>query len=134
MEENVMLNGVVAMGKLLDYLKSHRREEANKRSIISALLSAFCAYSNMVWQEELWLGVMWVIIGVLWFYQAFFTSDKERAMEKEMADDRPLDIRLREAFADYTPMQLQAILDDDLRSEEVKGIAGEMLKERQMEA
>ena len=121
------------MGKLLHYLKTHRREEANKRSIISALLSAFCAYSNMVWLEKPWLGVMWVIIGVLWLYQAFFFSDKERAMEKEMADDRPLDIRLREAFADYTPMQLQAVLEDKLRSEEVKGIAGEMLKERQME-
>ena len=121
------------MGKLLDYLKSHRREEANKRSIISALLSAFCAYSYMARLEKPWLGVMWVIIGVLWLYQAFFASDKERAMEKELADDRPLDIQLREAFADYTPMQLQAILDDDLRSEEVKGIAGEMLKERQME-
>ena len=128
-----MLNKSIAMGKLLDYLKSHRREKVRGLNILLTAIYAVNAYIFGISMEEPLCGAIWGVTALMWLYQAFFFSDKERAMEKEMADDRPLDIRLREAFADYTPMQLQAILDDDLRSEEVKGIAGEMLKERQME-
>ena len=118
------------MRKLFDYLKSHRREKVRGLNILLTVLCAVNAYTFSVSLEEPLCGAIWGVTALMWLYQAIFTSDKERTMEKEMADDRPLDIRLREAFADYTPMQLQAILDDDLRSEEVKRIAGEMLEER----
>ena len=59
-----------------------------------------------------------------------FISDKERAMENEAVDDRPMEEKLREAFAGLSTEELQAIIDDDLRSEETKAIARELLQNK----
>ncbi len=119
------------MSKLLDYLKAHRREKVKGIHIAMLLL---CISNAILYAKRLadgrenavWL-VLWGVLGAAWLYQAFFISDKERAMENEAVDDRPMDEKLREAFANLTPVELQVILDDDLRSEETKAIARELL-------
>ena len=120
------------MSKLLDYLKAHRREKVKGIHIAMLLL---CISNVILYAKRLadgrenavWL-VLWGVLGAAWLYQAFFISDKERAMENEAVDPRPMDEKLREAFAGLTNEELQAILDDDLRSEETKAIARELLK------
>ena len=117
------------MRKLWNYLKTHRREKVSCLRLLAALLSAVSAY---LWfsQEETWLGILWGITALMWSYQAVFISDKERKMEKETVDPRPMEEKLREAFADYTAEELQAVLDDKLRSEETKAVARELLDGR----
>lgn len=127
-----MLNGVVAMRKLWNYLKAHRREKVKWLYILMVALCAFSVYTFVSLEEPL-CGAIWGITALLWLYQAIFISDKERAMENEAVDDRPVAEKLREAFAGLTSEELQTVLDDDLRSEETKGIAGKMLKERRTE-
>ena len=115
------------MTKLWNYLKTHRREKVSGMRLFAALLGAASAY---LWlsQEETWLGILWGITALMWGYQAVFISDKEREMEKETIDPRPMDEKLREAFAGLTAEELQAVLDDDLRSEETKAVARELLE------
>ena len=119
------------MSKLLNYLKTHRREKAKGIHIAMVLLcvSNVILYAMRLADGEenaVWL-VLWGALGVRWLYQAFFISDKERAMENEAVDPRPMEEKLREAFAGLTSEELQAIIDDDLRSEETKAIARELL-------
>ena len=119
------------MGKLLDYLKAHRREKVKWLYI---LLTAMCVSNVVLYAMRLADGdenaiflISWSALGVAWLYRALFISDNERAMENEVVDDRPMEEKLREAFAGLTSEELQAILDDDLRSEATKAIARELL-------
>ena len=120
------------MSKLLDYLKAHRRKKVKGIHIAMLLL---CISNVILYAKRLADGdesaiflISWSALGVLWLYQTFFISDKERAMENETVDDRPMKEKLREAFAGLTAEELQAILDDDLRSEETKAVARELLE------
>ena len=122
------------MSKLYDYLKTHRREKAKGIHIAMLLL---CVSNVVLYAKRLADGdesavflISWSALGVLWLYQALFISDKERAMENEAVDPRPMEEKLREAFAGLTAEELQAILDDDLRSEETKAIARELLQNK----
>ena len=125
------------MGKLLDYLKTHRRKKVKWIYIAMLLL---CISNVILYAKRLADGdentvflISWSALGVLWLYQAFFISDKERAMENEAVDLRPMDEKLREAFAGLTPEELQTIIDDDLRSVETKVVARKLLEERKTE-
>ena len=120
------------MRKLLDYLKAHHREKVKWPYILMVTLCTFSVYTFGVSLEEPLCGAIWGITALLWLYQAFFISDKERTMENETVDDRPMAEKLREAFAGLTAEELQTILDDDLHSEGTKRVAKEMLKERKM--
>ena len=125
------------MSKLLDYLKIHRREKVKGIHIAMLLL---CISNVILYAKRLADGdenaiflISWSALGVLWLYQAVFISDKERAMENEAVDPRPMDEKLREAFAGLTAEELQDIIDDKLRSEETKAVARELLEERKTE-
>ncbi len=125
------------MGKLREYLKAHRRKKVKGIHIAMLLLciSNVILYAKRLANGEenaVWL-VLWGVLGAAWLYQAFFISDKERATENEAVDPRPMDEKLREAFAGLTAEELQAVLDDDLRSEETKTVARELLEKRKTE-
>lgn len=122
------------MSKLFDYLKTHRRKKVKGIHIAMVLL---CISNVILYAKRLADGdenavflISWSAMSVAWLYQAFFISDKERAMENEAVDPRPMEEKLREAFAGLTAEELQAILDDDLRSEETKAIARELLQNK----
>ena len=122
------------MSKLFDYLKTHRRKKVKGIHIAMVLL---CISNVILYAKRLADGdenavflISWSAMSVAWLYQAFFISDKERAMENEAGDPRPMEEKLREAFAGLTAEELQAILDDDLRSEETKAIARELLQNK----
>ena len=119
------------MGKLWNYLKTHRRKKVKWIHIAMVLL---CISNVILYAKRLADGdenavflISWSAMSVAWIYQALFISDKERAIENEAVDSRPMDEKLREAFAGLTSEELQTILDDDLRSEETKAIARELL-------
>ena len=116
------------MSKLLDYLKTHRRK---KVKWIYVLMTALCAsnvfsYARRIPDGEenvVWL-ILWSVLGLAYLYSDFF----EQPGEKEPpVDPRPMEKKLREAFAGLTPEELQTIIDDDLRSEETKAVARKLL-------
>ena len=122
------------MSKLFDYLKTHRRKKVKGIHIAMVLL---CISNVILYAKRLADGdenavflILWSAMSVAWLYQAFFISDKERAMENEAVDDRPMEEKLREAFVGLSTEELQAIIDDDLRSEETKAIARELLQNK----
>ena len=119
------------MNRLIDYLRVHRRKKVKGIHIAMVLL---CISNVILYAKRLADGeenavflISWSAMSVAWIYQALFISDKERAIENEAVDSRPMDEKLREAFAGLTSEELQTILDDDLRSEETKAIARELL-------
>ena len=116
------------MNKLIDYLKTHRRK---KVKWLYVLMTALCvsnvfSYARRIPDGEeniVWL-ILWSALGLAYLYCDFFEQPGEKEPEY---DPRPMDEKLREAFAGLTSEKLQAILDDDLRSEATKAIARELL-------
>lgn len=92
--------------------------------------------------SQLFFGVAWLILGILQYtaaekheigilymvlalwcvIDAFYGKPEEPEY-----DPRPMEEKLRESFTGLSNEELQAILDDDLRSEETKAIARELL-------
>ena len=122
------------MRKLWEYLKAHRRK---KVKWLYVLWTALCGINVFVYVSRIPDGegnsafaILWGALGLVYLYYDFF----ETAGEKEPpVDPRPMDEKLREAFAGLTLEELQAIIDDDLRSEETKAVARELLEERKTE-
>ena len=120
------------MKKLKEYLKANRREKASWRYIPMTVLCLF----NVLWysvvlaerDESVIFIVAWSVMGLTSLYSIFFKTPGEKELE---ADPRPTDVKLREAFAELTPKELQAILDDKLRSEETKAVARDLLEKMQ---
>ena len=119
------------MGKMREYLKTHRRK---KIKWIYVLMTALCVSNVVLYarripdgeENVIWL-ILWSALGLAYLYYDFF----ETAGEKEPpVDPRPMEEKLREAFAGLSTEELQAIIDDDLRSEETKAIARELLQNK----
>ena len=119
------------MTKLWNYLKTHRRK---KVKWLYVLMTALCGSNVFLYARRIpdgeenvvWL-ILWSALGLAYLYYDFFEQPGEKEPE---VDPRPMDEKLREAFAGLTAEELQAVLDDDLRSEETKAVARELLKNR----
>jgi len=70
-------------------------------------------------------GMAGIAAGVGQLVIAFRGGPKE-----EPIDPRPLQERWREQMQNYSPEQLHSIIGDRLRSDEIRELAGEILKER----
>lgn len=68
------------------------------------------------------IGIAYMVIALAYVISAFYGKPEEPPV-----DPRPMDEKLRETFAGLPTEELQAILDDDLRSEETKAVAKELL-------
>lgn len=120
------------MKKLRGYLKRNWR---GKVRWFNALMTVFCfinvwRYSTheSVGDENTVFAIVWGVMGAVYLYGIFFKTPGEKELE---ADPRPMDEKLREEFAGLTPEELQAIVDDDLRSEETKAVARDLLEKMQ---
>ena len=117
------------MTKLRNYLKTHRRKKVKWRYV---LMTALCGSNVFLYAGRLADGeentiflVVWAALGLVYLYYDFFEQPGEKESE---VDPRPMEEKLREAFAGLSTEELQAIIDDDLRSEETKAIARELLE------
>ena len=72
------------------------------------------------------LGMAGIATGIWQMVTAFRGGPKE-----EPIDPRPLQERWREQMQSYSPEQLHSIIDDRLRSNEIRELAREILEERQ---
>lgn len=121
------------MKKLREYLKRNWR---GKVRWFNALMTVFCfinvwRYSTheSVGDENTVFAIVWGIIGAVYLYITFFKTYGERVAESP--DPRPTEEKLHEEFAGLTPEELQAVIDDELRSEETKAVARELLEKTQ---
>ena len=121
------------MKKLREYLKRNWR---GKVRWFNALMTVFCLinvwrYSTheSVGDENTVFAIVWSLIGAVYLYITFFKTYGERVAESP--NPRPTEEKLREAFAELTPEELQAIVDDKLRSEETKAVARDLLEKMQ---
>ena len=105
-------------------------------------MSIFRNRKRKFYWSQLVFGAIWLILGILQYtvaekheigilYMALALGHVILAFygkpEESSVDPRPLEEKLREAFAGLSTEELQAIIDDDLRSEETKAIARELL-------
>ena len=111
-------------------------------------MGVFRSRKRPFYWRPLIFGAAWLILGILQYtaaeppeigiaYMLLALGNVVVAFygkpEEPPVDTRPMEEKLREAFAGLTREELRAIIDDDLRSEETKAIAGKILKERKVE-
>lgn len=120
------------MKKLREYLKANRRETV---SWVYVLMTGLCMFITLKYavrivdsDGDVLLAIAWGVLCLVYLYGIFFKTPGEKELE---ADFRSTDVKLREAFAELTPEELQAVIDDELRSEETKAVAREPLEKMQ---
>ena len=120
------------MNKLREYLKEHRRDTIKGEFLALAIGwgGLFILEVSIGDTDNIFMGILCLMQFALNLYSTFFKTAGEAEPEY---DPRPMDEKLREAFAGLTSEELQAILDDDLRSEETKAVARKLLEERKTE-
>lgn len=120
------------MKKLRGYLKRNWRGKVrwfNAFMVGLCLLNIWLYGVQMAERDESVIFVIaWSVLGLLYLYGIFFKTPGEKEPE---FDPRPTDVKLREAFAELTQEELQAIIDDKLRSEETKAVARDLLEKMQ---
>ena len=116
------------MKKLWEYLKRNWR---GKASWVYALMTGLCLlialkYAMRIVDSDgnVLLAIAWGVLSLAYLYGIFFKTPGEKELE---ADPRPTEEKLHEEFAGLTPEELQTIIDDELRSEETKAVAKELL-------
>jgi len=110
---------------------SEKKRSVNRLLLVSGLFYLVLACVNLFVLPaettcEWGIGISAAAVGIMQLVTAFRGGPKE-----EPIDPRPLQERWREQMQSYSPEQLHSIIDDRLRSNEIREVAREILEERQ---
>ena len=106
---------------------SEKKRPVNRLLLVSGLFYLVLACVNLFVLSGKWvLGMAGIAAGIWQMVTAFLGGPKE-----EPIDPRLLQERWREQLQSYSPEQLHSIIDDRLRSNEIRELAREILEERQ---